>query len=161
MVYDASSKTAGPSLNDSLYKGPKFQQLILDLLIPFRAYKFALTADVEKAFLMIAIDEKDHDEKDRNALRFLWVDDATKEKPEIWAYRFTRAVFGVSFSPFLLNATVKYHLESFQGTHKAVVKKLLESTYVDDVITGASSIDEAFEIYNQAKEIFRKGGFNL
>lgn len=100
-------------MNECLYKGPKFQQLILDLLIRFRAYKVALIADVEKAFLMIAIDEKD-----RDVLRFLWIDDVTKEEPKIRAYRFTRVVFGVSASPFLLNATVKYHLESFRGTHE-------------------------------------------
>ena len=56
VVYDASSKKSGPSLNDCLYKGPKFHQLILDLLIRFRSYRVALVADVEKAFLMI---EKD------------------------------------------------------------------------------------------------------
>ena len=156
VVYDASSKTLGPSLNECLYKGLNFQLLILDLLIHFRAYRFALTADVEKAFLVIAVDEKDCD-----VLRFLWVDDATKEKPEICANKFTRGVFGVLSNSFLLNATVKYYLESFQGSHKAVVKKLVESTYVDDVITGAGSIDEAFELYNQAKEIFCMGGFNL
>lgn len=156
VVYDASSKTSGPSLNECLYKGPKFQQLILDLLIRFRAYKVAVIADVEKAFLMIAVDEGD-----RDVLRFLWVDDVTKDEPEIRAYRFTRVVFGVSSSPFLLNATVKYHLESFRGTNKTVVEKLLKSTYVDDIISGADNIDEAFELYTQAKEIFRKGGFNL
>ena len=156
VVYDASSKTSGPSLNECLYKGPKFQQLILDLLIRFRAYKVAVIADVEKAFLMIAVDEQD-----RDVLRFLWVDDVTKEEPEIRAYRFTRVVFGVSSSPFLLNATVKYHLEGFRRTNKTVVEKLLKSTYVDDIITGADNVDEAFELYTQAKEIFRKGGFNL
>ena len=61
MVYDASLKTSGPSLNECLYKGPKFHQLILDLLIRFRSYKVTLIADVEKAFLMIAVDEKDRD----------------------------------------------------------------------------------------------------
>ena len=61
VVYDASLKTSGPSLNECLYKGPKFQQLILDLLIRFRSYKVTLIADVEKAFLMIAVDEKDRD----------------------------------------------------------------------------------------------------
>ena len=61
VVYDASLKTSGPSLNECLYKGPKFHQLILDLLILFRSYKVTLIADVEKAFLMIAVDEKDRD----------------------------------------------------------------------------------------------------
>ena len=156
VVYDASAKTSGPSLNECLYKGPKFQQLILDILIRFRAYKVALIADVEKAFLMIAVDEKD-----RDVLRFLWVDDITKEEPELRVYRFTRVVFGVSCSPFLLNATVRYHLERFLDSHETVVKRLRQSTYVDDIITGAHSADEAFELYKQSKDIFRQGGFNL
>ena len=87
--------------------------------------------------------------------------DVTKTEPEICAYRFTRVVFGVSSCPFLLNANVRYHLESFQGTNKTVVEKLLKSTYVDDIILGADTIEEAFKLYVQAKEIFCKGGFNL
>lgn len=87
VVHDASSKTSGPSLNECLYKGPNFQQLILDLLIRFPAYKVAVIADMEKAFLMIAVDERD-----RDVLRFLWVDDVTKDEPELRAYRFTRVV---------------------------------------------------------------------
>ena len=78
VVYDASAEMSGPSLNECLYKGPKFQQLILNILIRFRAYKVAHIADVEKAFLNIAVDEKD-----RDVHRFLWVDDITKEEPEL------------------------------------------------------------------------------
>jgi hypothetical protein len=51
IVYDASAKSGGPSLNECLHKGPKFNQLILDFLLRFRSYRVALTADVEKAFL--------------------------------------------------------------------------------------------------------------
>jgi hypothetical protein len=127
VVYDASSKASGPSLNECLYKGPKFHQLILDL-IRFRCYKVALIADVEKAFLMVAVDEKD-----RDVLRFIWVDDVNKSDPDLRAYRFTRVVFGVSSSPFLLNATVKYHLERFLASNKATIQRLLQSTYVDDI----------------------------
>ena len=108
VVYDASAKSSGPSLNDCLHKGPKFNQLILDLLLRFRSYKIALTADIEKAFLMISVDDRD-----RDVFRFLWVDDITKADPEIRVFRFTRVVFGVSSSPFLLNATIRYHLEGF------------------------------------------------
>ena len=61
----------------------------------------ALAADIEKAFLMVSMAEKD-----RDALRFLWIDDITKEDPEITNLRFMHVVFGVSSSLFLLNATI-------------------------------------------------------
>ena len=103
VVYDASSTSKTSGLSLCLYKGPKFHRLILDL-VQFRSYKVALIADVEKAFLMIAVDEKD-----RDVLQFIWVDDVAKEEPESCVYRFTRMVLGVSSSPFILSATVKYH----------------------------------------------------
>lgn len=89
-----------------------------------------------------------------------WIDDVNKEDPEMRVHRFSRVVCGIS-SPFLLNATVKYHLERFLDSNGATVKPLLWSTYVDDIISGADSDEEAFELYTQAKEIFRQGGFNL
>ena len=42
-----------------------------------------------------------------------------------------------------------------------LIECLLHSTYVDDIRTGVSSEDEAFDLYTQAKEILRRGGFNL
>ena len=66
VVYDASAKSHGPSLNDCLHVGPKFNQRIFDILLRFRAQKIALVADIEKAFLMIAVNEED-----RDVLRFL------------------------------------------------------------------------------------------
>ena len=123
MVYDASARSTGPFLNDCLHKGPKFNQLILELLLRFRSYRIALIADIEKAFLMISVDDHDCD-----VLRFL-VDDISKPNPKMRVFRFTRVVFGVSSSPFLLNATIKHHLERFLGTNEAVVRCLLNSTY--------------------------------
>ena len=35
IVYDASAKTQGPSLNDCLYAGPTFGQNILEILLRF------------------------------------------------------------------------------------------------------------------------------
>ena len=46
-------------------------------------------------------------EKDRDVQRFLWVDNITSDSPKVQPLRFTRVFFGVSSSPFLLNA-VKY-----------------------------------------------------
>ena len=123
IVYDASAKSNGPSLNECLHKGPSFNQLILDLLLRFRSYKIALTADVEKAFLKIAVTHSD-----RDVLRFIWIDDVNKKKPEVQVFRFARVVFSVSSSPFLLNATVKFHLERYLESNEETVRKLLRST---------------------------------
>ena len=101
VVYNASARSGGPSLNDCLYTGPKINQRIFDILIRFCAYRVALIADIEKVFLMISIKPSD-----RDSLRFLWYNDLQSREPEVTVLRFTRVVFGVSLSPFLLNATV-------------------------------------------------------
>ena len=107
VVYNASAKEDGPSLNNCLYTGPKFGQNIMDIILRFRVHNMALAADIEKTFLMVSVDERD-----RDVLRFVWVDDVIKDDPEVIAFRFTRVMFGVSSSPFLLNATIRHHLKS-------------------------------------------------
>ena len=117
IVYDASAKVDGhPSLNDCLFVGPKFNQRILDILLRFRCYPIALTADIEKAFLMISVREKD-----RDALRFLWLRGLDEERPIIKHLRFTRVVFGVCSSPYLLNSTIRHHLEKYQASQPELV----------------------------------------
>ena len=92
------------------------------------------------------------EDADRDVLQFIWVDDFSKESPELRVYRFTRVVFGVSSSPFLLNATTRFHLEKSLETHESIVHQLLYSTYVDDIITGGQTEEEAFNLYTQSKE---------
>lgn len=91
VVYDASARSSGPSLNDCLHTGPKFNQRILEILLRFRSYPIAFIADIEKAFLMISVNPKD-----RDVLRFLWVKNPFSSDPEIIVLRFTRVTFGVS-----------------------------------------------------------------
>ena len=156
IVYDASAKTSGPSLNDCLYAGPKFGQSIMDILLRFRTHKTALTADIEKAFLMISV-APHH----RDVLRFLWVDDISKQSPKIVTLRFTCVVFGVSSSPFLLNATIKHHVEKYKDAHPEFVNMFTRSIYVDDVTYGASDDNATFELYVKSKKVLAEGGFNL
>ncbi len=60
------------------------------MLIKFRSNRVALTADIEKAFLMVGI-KKEH----RDMLRFLWFANPIDAQPEIVQYRFNRLVFGL------------------------------------------------------------------
>ena len=95
-MYDASAKRSGSSLNDCLYSGPPLTPMIFDVMARFRVHKVAPTADIEKAFLNVAI-APEH----RDYLRFLWVNDILTDNPQLVIMRFTRVVFGVNSSPFL------------------------------------------------------------
>ena len=156
VVYDASARADGPSLNECLHVGPKLNQKILDVLLRFRVHRVAIVADIEKAFLMVSVAKKD-----RDVLRFLWFKDACTEHQDLIELRFSRVVFGVSSSPFLLNATIQHHLQKYETEYPDLVGRLRRSLYVDDLATGAESEEQAYEMFVSAKEIMKEAGFNL
>ena len=98
---------------------------------------------------------------DRDALRFIWLDDIHKDNPREVVYRFCRVVFGVTSSPFLLNATIKQHLQKYANGNPELVKPLLNSFYVDDMTSGESTVERGFDLFVNSRKIMAEGGFNL
>ena len=158
VVYDASSKegTWGVSLNDCLHVGPALSPLLYDILIRFREKRVALVGDIEKAFLNVEVKLRD-----RDCLRFLWVNNVDSEQVDPVVYRFCRVVFGVNCSPLLLNATLQYHLDTFAAIDPKFVRIMKRSFYVDDLVTGDKTTQAASEMHDQAKERLQLGGFKL
>ena len=76
VVFDASAKSSGSSLNDWLYKGLQLTPLLYKILLRFISYHIALSVDIEKAFIEISIIESD-----RGYLQFLWFDDIFAKQP--------------------------------------------------------------------------------
>ena len=108
IVFDASAKYKDSmSLNDVLYKGPCLNADLYSFLLKFRVHPIVLTADIEKAFLQINIKEEH-----RDYLRFLWYGNLKEES--IIRYRFTRVIFVVTSSQFLLNGTVQTHAKNMK-----------------------------------------------
>ncbi|XP_061727618.1 uncharacterized protein LOC133532788 [Cydia pomonella] len=138
-----------------MYCDPMMLEDLTGLLIKFRCHKIGITADVEKAFLQIGL----HD-KDRDVTRFLWLKDVSKPAVEenLIHYRFTRVPFGIISSPFLLNATIKYHLSK---TNDERLKSLANDIYVDNVLTGSNSVKEAMSLYKDSKTVFQQISMNL
>ena len=158
VVYDASAKSGkeSASLNDCLHKGPSLTPLLFDILLRFREKRVALIGDIEKAFLNIEVDKED-----RDFLRFLWLDDVSDPSSEIVVYRFCRVVFGLNASPFLLNATLRHHISKFKNEDPAFVRRMIESFYVDDLVTGEDNTAKAFTLYEKSKNRLASGGFKL
>ena len=156
-VYDASAKTRpeNNSLNESMHRGPIMLQNLAGILLRFRLNKIAMVSDIEKAFLQIGLQDNAKD-----ATRFLWLwDKAILETDNnIQTYRFCRVPFGIIASPFLLAAVIDYHLQSF-GTN--IAGNIKENIYVDNVITGTKSVQEALKLYNESKKNFEGAAMNL
>jgi hypothetical protein len=146
VVYDASAKTTGPSLNECLYSGPSLTPLIFDILLRFRVHSVAMTADIEKAFLNVAVAEEH-----RDFLRFLWLNYPYSSSPSVIHLRFARVVFGVTSSPFILNATIRHHVNQYLLNDPEFVYELLRSLYVDDYASGCESIPRELELARKIK----------
>ena len=139
VVYDASARSSrsASSLNQCLLRGPVRLPSLCGVLLRFRLHNVAVCADVEKAFLQISIRPDD-----RDVTRFLWfknptaADSLVASPQTLDTYRFCRVPFGLICSPFLLEATIRHHLQS---SSSSLAPTLIDNTYVDNVLLGAAS----------------------
>ena len=95
----------------------------------FRIYPIAITADTEKGYLQISINEEH-----RDFPGFLWYSNLSEEI--ISEYRFTKVIFGVTSSQFLLNGIVQSHGSKYEKIDPEFARKVKNHFYVDDLNTG-------------------------
>ncbi|GFW90678.1 integrase catalytic domain-containing protein, partial [Trichonephila clavipes] len=115
-------------------------------------------SDIKQAFLQICLANEHKD-----AVRFLWSDDepCVPKKPKLHVYRLNRVNFGVSSSPFLLEVTIRHHIEKYKHEFPDTVELLDTSFYVDDLISGSNEFEEALQTSRRAKNIMEAAGMDL
>ena len=141
IVYDASAKETEnqPSLNDCLHPGPPLQNRLWDILVRSRSYPVLLTGDLKKAFLQVRIKEEE-----RDSLRFHW---RPPNSQNTFVYRFTRALFGMTCSPFHLGGVIGQHLETWESRHPELTKEHANGIYVTST---AEKKATTIEVFNDA-----------
>ncbi|GFR18620.1 reverse transcriptase domain-containing protein [Trichonephila clavata] len=70
-------------------------------------------------------------------------------------------MFVVNVSPFLLSATIKYHIEKYRKQYPAATEMLDTCLYVDDVISGAENISQALKLSKDADTIMKNASMTL
>ena len=149
-VFDASAVgSGGVSLNDCLEVGPCLVPSLIEILLRFRRWRFAVAADIAKAFLQIQLRRED-----RDVHRCLWW---CGERIRIM--RFLRVTFGVCSSSFLLSATIRYYLSQYPPS--ALMQDLGENFYVDDYLSGADTEDDACDKLKEAQAVMSDVVMNL
>ena len=154
IVYDAFARERENtlSLNDCVLTGPPLQNQLWSVLMRNRFHPGA--GDLQKAFLQVRVREAE-----RDVLRFYWIKDLHSSDIEV--LRFTRVVFGMALSPFLLNGVIQQHLETLESRYPESVAEVGKSLYVDDLISGAATTEEAEQLKRDAIEIFDDAKFRL
>ncbi|XP_011687096.1 PREDICTED: uncharacterized protein LOC105449538 [Wasmannia auropunctata] len=152
IVFDASARSnTGVSLNEMLLVGPTIQNTLTSHLIRFRAYNYVVTADIEKMYRQIWLHEED-----RPYQRILW-----RRDRDVETFQLNTLTFGVSSSPFLTIRTVHKLAEDESLTYPRAARILKTHLYVDDLLTGADTIDEARAIRNEIIALLSRGGFAI
>ena len=117
-VYGASARAYGkaPSWNECLENGPPLQNQLWDILVRNRFNPITLAGDLTQTLLRVRINGCD-----RDALTFHCIID--KDTKQIQMLRFTRALFDLGPSPFLLGGTIAQHMENSEDEYPVEVAK--------------------------------------
>ena len=157
IVHNASRKDKnGLSLNDCQPTGPNLYPTIPNLLIKWRRYKVAIIADISKMFLRLNIEES---QKDMHRFLFRF---EKHELLQVW--RYCTVMFGEKSSPFLANASIKFHASTPSMNEKCprAVKVIKDNeVYMDDTTTGEFSEERAIQLYKQLVTFFQSMGMSL
>lgn len=154
VVFDASAKTStGYSLNDCLCVGPVIQPELFDLLVRWRRFEFAMSADIEKMYRMMYVNRKHADFQ-----TILWHRPGTSG---ILPYRLLTITFGTSSSPFQATRGVYEIGERIKKENPSLAKTIQTCFYVDDFLKSFDTIEEAKTTRIELTDQLSIYGFNL
>ncbi|XP_037930931.1 uncharacterized protein LOC119665760 [Teleopsis dalmanni] len=154
VVFDCSCKTdSGLSLNEVMMKGPLVQDDLLSIILRFRCYKYAITADVTKIYRQAWVTDDD-----ANYQTIFW---RSSSDENIKAYRLRTITYGTTSAPYLATRCLKQLSEDYIDKYPIGSRKVLSDFYMDDLINGSNDENEIFEIYNQESAIINSAKFKL
>ncbi|KAL0883918.1 hypothetical protein ABMA27_015986 [Loxostege sticticalis] len=154
VVLDGSAKTStSVSLNDLLYSGQNLQGNLFSIIVNFRLFRIALSADIRQMFLCIGIRSCD-----RRFQRILYR--FSPDEP-LKVYQFNRVCFGLKSSPFHALRTVK-QLAADEGDSFPKAKETIETgLYMDDYVHSVDTESDAISTADEVIGLMKAGQFDL
>ena len=154
VVFDASaSTTSGLSLNDLQMVGPNLQDDLFSILVRFRKHNFILSADIAKMYRQVLISPEQ-----RPLQRILWRENATDP---IGVFELKTLTYGTAAASFLAIRCLMQLAQDCEEESPDIARIIRKDFYVDDLLTGASTIEQASLIARQVSQILSAGCFEL
>lgn len=152
IVFDCAARYKGKSLNDKCFSGPDLNNRLLHVLLRFRLHPFAFTADIEAMYYQVLIPPHE-----RDALRFLWFDDAGT----VMELRMTRHLFGGVWCASSATYAMRKAINIDHEVPSEVADTINRSFYVDDCLKSTEDADELLRVARGTVKTLRAGGFKL
>lgn len=154
VVFDGSAPTSsGFSLNHLQMTGPTIQQDLFSILLRFRQHKYVVAADIAKMFRQILLNSSQ-----RCLQRVLWRENAENEL-EVW--ELNTVTYGTTSASFLAIRCIYQLAKENKDKYPEFAKVIQSEFYVDDLLTGADTKDEAANICKGVADILKQGCFEL
>ncbi|UYV75119.1 hypothetical protein LAZ67_12002543 [Cordylochernes scorpioides] len=132
---------------------PKLQQDIFNILIRFRTRPKAFSVDIEKMYRQVRIDSRDCDFQ-----RILWRKNPSEP---LLDYRLLTVTYGLSCAPYLAMRTLHQLARDKVSTFPVASKIVQTDFYVDDLLSGADTIEEATCHIREVNNLLSSAGFSL
>nr|CAH7734117.1 unnamed protein product [Callosobruchus chinensis] len=154
VVFDASiPSSTGYSLNKLQMVGPTIQEDLVSILIRFRRHNFVVSADIAKMYRCVLVAEED-----RALQRILWRFDSNED---LNAYELNTVTYGMAAASFLAIRCIFQLADENLSTHPNIARIMKSDFYVDDLLTGADTIESATRISEVIFKILNQGCFKL
>ena len=133
--------------------GATIQPELIMTLLSFRLYPYVLTADISKMYRQFLIDEQDQ----RYQL-ILWRNEPYEP---LKLFELKTVTYGLASAPFLAIRSLFHIADVNKDAFPLASSAIRESFYVDDLLTGAESIDNLQKLKIEIIEVLRSHGLSL
>ena len=150
LVFDCSFEHEGVSVNSYLQPGPTLCSTLLGVILRFRQYPVALSADVKAMFHQVRLKPED-----RPVFRFLWRNMQTDVAPSV--YEWQVLPFGATCSPCCASFALLKHTKE-HGTLPEQ-KAMEEAVYVDNLLVSYPDSETARDVMQSIIRTGTEAGF--
>ena len=151
-VHDCRAVFKDVSFNNQVYQGPDLNNKLIDVLLRFRQYSYAMTCDIREMYMQVKFPADQ-----RRSLKFLWI-----ENDMVRQFRMCSHIFGGKFcassSAYALKRAVQ---DSPSNPSNLVIRAINYNCYVDDLLDSEKSRADMCEVAHGSKIAAQYGGFEI
>ncbi|XP_055522586.1 uncharacterized protein LOC129716774 [Wyeomyia smithii] len=154
VVFDVSAESSsGVSINQAQIVGPTIQNDLISILLKFRSFRYALSADIPKMYRQVEVHPND-----TCFQRIFWRE---SRDHQLKIYNLRTVTYGLASSPFLATMALRQLADDEEQLYPLAAKAVKNSFYIDDMLSGADSEEEAIELLQQVRDMLHSGGFDV